>query len=483
MVTKGVLSECAMSVENTITMTAMSDSRDPRKALLVAYSFPPVGGAGVQRMSKLAKYLGMHGFTPQVLTSANPSVPLTDDSLARDLPADLEVIRARSLEPGYAAKKAAWEAAADVKPSRSKQMVRFATGFVRQLAFPDIQVLWLPGAQVALAKLLLQRNAPDVVLISGPPFSQFLLAPIARSRAAVVLDYRDEWSLIRGEYEMTRSTVAKYVGDPLEAALLRAAHMVTTATEEFRQNLLDRFTFLDPTSVVAIPNGFDPDDFPKELPSPPTDRYVLSHVGTVFRLTSPVGLLGAIRRLHEKEPELAKLLEVRFVGRIVDLENAAFEGMEQLGVKRVGYLAHDEALRALAASHMVLCILDDAPGVERIYPAKIFEAMYLGRPCLTLAPDGALSRLVERYKIGYRLRPRDEAAICELLAQKLRAFRDGARGATIEAGAGGIERFDRRVTAGSFADVMRDAMARKGTARPGEGMKVVPQSKGENAHL
>ena len=84
----------------------MSDHR--QRALVVAYAFPPVGGAGVQRVSKLAKYLPLHGFTPQVLTVANPSVPLTDESLARDLPADLEIIRARSLEPGYAAKKVAW---------------------------------------------------------------------------------------------------------------------------------------------------------------------------------------------------------------------------------------------------------------------------------------------------------------------------------------------------------------------------------------
>ena len=432
------------------------------EALIVAYAFPPVGGAGVQRMSKLAKYLPLHGFTPRVLTVANPSVPLTDASLARDLPADLEVIRARSLEPGYAAKKVAWEAAADVKPSRKKQALRFATGLVRQLAYPDIQMLWMPGAHAALARVLVQRP-PEVVLISGPPFSQFLLAPLARARSAVVLDYRDEWSLIRGAYEMTRSTVARLIGDPLEAALLRTAHMVTTATEEFRQNLLDRFTFLDPSSVVAIPNGYDPEDFPADLPSPPRDRFVISHVGTVFKLTSPAGLRGAIRRLHATEPELARLLEVRFIGRVVDLEAAAFEGMEALGVKRIGYLDHDEAVRALASSHLALCILDDTAGVERIYPAKIFELMAIKRPALTLAPDGALSRLVERHRIGDRLPPRDEAAICALLAAKLRAFRDGQPAAALTPV--DTEQFDRRAIAGAFAGVMTAAIQR--AHRPG----------------
>ncbi len=428
--------------------------------MLVAYAFPPVGGAGVQRMSKLAKYLPQHGIVPSVLTVANPSVPLTDESLARDLPSSLEVIRARSLEPGYAAKKVAWEAAADAKPSKKKQLVRFASDLVRQLAYPDIQILWMPGAHAALASTL-AKKAPDVVLISGPPFSQFLLAPLARTRAAVVLDYRDEWSLIRESYEMTRSTIARIVGDPLEALLLKTAHMVTTATEEFRENLLRRFPFLDPKTVVAIPNGYDPEDFPKgALPLPPKDKLVVSHVGTVFKLTSPTGLLGAIRKVHEREPELAKLLKVKFVGRITDLEAKAFEGMDALGVERIGYMDHDDAVRELAASHIVLVILDDTTGVERIYPAKIFEAMYMGRPTLTLAPDGALSRLVTAHKIGDRLPPRDEEAICNYLVEKLRAFKDGMLGHTMSPI--GIAQYDRREIAASFATVMRKAIERAG---------------------
>jgi glycosyltransferase involved in cell wall biosynthesis len=438
----------------------MSDAR----ALLVSYNFPPVGGAGVQRMSKLAKYLGPQGIEPRVLTVENPSVPLRDESLLRDLPAGLDVVRARTFEPGYAAKKAAWEAAADRRPSRVKRMTRLAADAVRQLVYPDVQVLWLPAAHAALAKILLGAASPDVVLISGPPFSQFLLAPLARSRAAVVLDYRDEWSLYRSEYEMTRSRVARVVGDPLEAALLRAANVVTTATDEFRDGLLSRFPFLDPTRVVSIPNGFDPEDFPSELPSPPEDRFVVSHVGTVFKLTSPRGLLGAVRRLHRDDPKLAKLLELRFIGRVVDLEEDAFEGMEALGVERTGYLAHDDAVRALAASHLVLVILDQTPGVEKIYPAKVFEAMHIGRPCLTLAPEGALTRLVKEHGIGDCVAPRDEAAIAELLARKLSAFRDGGMPRSGERTRHqGIEKFDRRAIAGRFADAMREAIALKRT--------------------
>jgi glycosyltransferase involved in cell wall biosynthesis len=257
---------------------------------------------------------------------------------------------------------------------------------------------------------------------------------------------------------MTKSRLAKVIGDPLEAAILRRASFVTTATDEFRENILRQFDFLDPARVISIPNGYDVADFPRDLLAPPTDRFVVSYVGTVFRLTSPTGFLGAIRRLHQAEPELAKLMDVRFIGRVVDLEAAAFEGMDALGVRRLGYMRHEDALRELAASHLVLCVLDEAPGVERIYPAKIFELMHLGRPSLTLSPDGALARLVRRHQMGDLLPPRDEEAIAALLASKLRAFRDGFREPPVLR-AMGIERYDRRALAGEFAGVMRSAIA------------------------
>jgi glycosyltransferase involved in cell wall biosynthesis len=290
-------------------------------------------------------------------------------------------MRVRTLEPGYALKAAAWSASRDRgDPSLRARITQRLAGAARQVLFPDPQILWQPAAQSMVArKVVLAKRAPDVLFISGPPFSQFLLAPLARLRrhVGVVLDYRDEWSTYRQTYEMMGGRAAALAGEPLEGALLRCAHVVTTATEEFRVNLLARFPFLDPAHVYAIPNGYDPDDFPSDLPSPRSDKFTITYGGTVFKLTSPRGLLTAIRRLHREEPELAKRLEVRFIGRVVETELDAFEGMEQLGVSRIGYLEHRAAIGELAASQLVLCLLDEVAGVERIYPAKIFELMHL----------------------------------------------------------------------------------------------------------
>jgi glycosyltransferase involved in cell wall biosynthesis len=438
----------------------------PLRALLVSYSFPPVGGAGVQRMVKLAKYLPEHGVQPAVLTVANPSVPVIDHSLERDVAPEMEVVRARTFEPGYALKKATWKAhaagdggaAVSLRSRIVGGLKKRAGTLARQVLVPDPQILWQPAAQLAVARRL-AAGADDVVLVSAPPFSQFLLAPIVRAsrRAAVVLDYRDEWSTYRTAYEMT-GRLAAAVGGPLEETLLRAAHAVTTATPEFRENLLARHRFLDERRVVVIPNGYDRDDFPAARPEPPADRFVLTYAGTIFKLTSARGLLGAVRRLHAAEPALARKLELRFYGRVVDTEQDAFAGMDALGVRQLGYVDHAALFEVLAASHMTLCLLDDVPGNERIYPAKVFELMHLGRPVLTLAPEGALANLCREHRLGDVLPPRDEAAIAALLERRIRDFEAGRYVA--RARAIGVERYDRRLLAREFAAVLHDAAGR-----------------------
>ena len=109
----------------------------------------------------------------------------------------------------------------------------------------------------------------------------------------------------------------------------------------------------------------------------------------------------------------------------------------------------------------VLLGLDDVPGTERIYPAKIFELMYLGRPCLTLAPPGALAELCARHRLGAVLAPREEVAIAAHLAEVLRRFRAGDH--RPRADAVDTERYHRRFQAGQFAAVFARAIE---AARP-----------------
>jgi glycosyltransferase involved in cell wall biosynthesis len=425
------------------------------KALVVSYAFPPTGGAGVARMLKLLKYLPNYGISPSVLTVANPSVPVTDRSRVRDVAADLDIVRARTFEPSYAMKAAASTSDA-AQATLGGKMRGYAARAARAVLVPDAQVLWQPAAQLALARRLVTA-APDVVLATAPPFSAFLLGATARLRpgVGVVIDYRDEWITWRESYE-NASRLAAITGAPLEKALLRAAHVVTVASPAFRDNLLERFPFLRSERVIVIPNGFDPDDYPADLPEPPSDKFVITYAGTIYRLTSPRGTLAAIRKLNARVPELARYLEANFIGRMVPSERPLFEGTAALGVRTIDYMEHAALVPQLAASHINLVIQPDVPGTERIYPGKIFELMAIGRPVMAITPPGALADLVRVQRLGEVFHPDDEDAIAAALERHLRDFVAGRTLGRVEPV--DCARYQRKVLAGDF--VRAFAMAR-----------------------
>ncbi|HSY76775.1 MAG TPA: glycosyl transferase family 1, partial [Bacteroidia bacterium] len=64
-----------------------------KKVLIITYYWPPSGGAGVQRWLKFVKYIREYGWEPIVYTPENPESPTNDDSLAKDVPDGVRVLK------------------------------------------------------------------------------------------------------------------------------------------------------------------------------------------------------------------------------------------------------------------------------------------------------------------------------------------------------------------------------------------------------
>lgn len=427
------------------------------RVLFVAYLFPPVGGAGVQRVAKLVRHLPAHGITPVVLTASNPSVPVRDETLLSDIGANIRIERVPTLEPSYGLKRMVGSNGKMARSALPNTVRRVVSSLAGGILFPDPQVLWLPSAALAIGRLAREPSRVDAVVMSAPPFSQMLLIPwIQRAlKVPILVDYRDEWeTTLRVGHELPAGTIAARLARGLERELIMRVDAVTTATEEFRTALLDRVDALDPGKVHFLPNGWDADDLPRaELP-PPIDRFRISYVGTVLRLTSLRSIVAALRILHAERPDLAACIELIIHGRVAPSEKVFFEGAERLGLQIRGYLEHREALAELARSHLNLCVLDDVEGADRIYPAKIFELMAVRRRVLVVAPPGALERLAKRHKVGDIVSPSDPNVIASVLSRHVEAWQAGSYQSRIEPA--DLHRFDRRVLAGELACILSD---------------------------
>ncbi len=70
-----------------------------KKVLILTYYWPPSGGAGVQRWLKFTKYLREYNYEPVIYTAEDPEYPSIDESLYRDVPEGLTILKTKVWEP------------------------------------------------------------------------------------------------------------------------------------------------------------------------------------------------------------------------------------------------------------------------------------------------------------------------------------------------------------------------------------------------
>lgn len=440
-----------------------------KRVLFVSYLFPPTGGVGVQRVTKFVKHLGEFGWTPSVLTAANPSVPLQDESLCRDVPEDATIRTARTREPGYQWKQSVGGGGA--KKQGGPRLVRDALkALVRSAANamlqPDPQVLW--RSRAVREGLDLLRDTPhDAIIATGPPFSTFLVgAALSRqTRLPLVLDYRDEWSISNRYWENKRQGwLSNRVQARMQRSVLRAADLVLATTPSSAGALAE---LADNAGSFArttwIYNGFDPDDI-QAGPLPEglqvdhavrAQRFRLTCVGTLWNL-NPIGpVVRAVRRLAQTAPQLAPMLELVLVGRRTAEQEAELDLLNDTAVRvtRLPFVPHDQAVAAMLDADALLLLNAELPHADRIINAKTFEYIAARRPVLAVAPRGDLWDLLGDIPESHLCRPSDTVAVTEALTSMLQRVSDEGRLPDTD---GEISTFERRELAGELAVLLDD---------------------------
>ena len=385
-----------------------------------------MGGAGVQRSAKFAKYLPKSGWNVSVLTAANPSVPLFDESLCASVPKETIVERVRTWEPSYSIKSKV-AAGKNGKGQgalgrRLKSLLRSAASAVLQ---PDPQILWAPNA-VRHGRDLLKRLSHQVVLATGPPFSSFIVAArLSRhSNLPLVLDYRDEWGISNTHWEnRSGQGLGNRLQQRMQNGVLRQAAAVLATTEASANHLRSLVDQAGSSAVVShIYNGYDPDDFGFRGDAQPRAKYRITYVGTLWGLTSIEPLVDAILRLEEVDKPAAAQLELVVAGRRTERQDAILSRLEssRCQLVRQGYLAHDDAVKLLDESDRLCILLTDAVDAGRVVPAKLFEYLAAQKPLLTISPRGEVWDIVAKHPDAGVHLPSDIDGIVQTLRESIR---------------------------------------------------------------
>lgn len=402
-------------------------TRRPR-VLIVSYHFPPVGGAGVQRIAKFARYLPESNWAVSVLQAANPSVPLLDRSLVAELPAELVIERARTLEPSYAAKQSATTGSGSTaRRGGAKQVV---ANMARLLLQPDAQILWYPDA-VRRGRRLLARMPHDAILATAPCYTNLLVGArlAAKSGLPLVCDFRDEWDLTSAYLENAApQRAARLVQQRMQRAVLRRSAALIATTEASTRQLLSRASEVGGHPIgECIYNGWDAEDLhaasmvAPALPPGTPGMIRVVYTGTLWNLTSIRPFVDAVGQLARERPELVARLEFVCLGRKTPEQREVLEGIRRAGamLHDLPYADHPTALATMRSADALLLLLSDLPGAERVVPAKLFEYLAVGRQILGILPEGESAMLVRRLMPDAVLHPTDVAGIARRLGRLL----------------------------------------------------------------
>lgn len=436
------------------------------RVLLIAYSFPPVGGAGVQRPVKWVKYLQRSGWDVTVLTPSNPSVPVIDESLLREVPPETQFIRPATWEPDYRVKQQlAGKGDATASPRRW-QPGRWVKGLVRSAIKlglqPDPQILWYPNA-VSAATQTLRRVKHDAILCTAPPYSSFLIGRRLKQRFGLplILDYRDEWDLSSRYLEhASRDRWSGFIQERQQAAVLRSADAVLATTQASIDHLQQRLDRLQHAARTAcIYNGFDAEDFEPDSAARPVEpkapnSFRLVYTGTLWNLTDVAPLVTAIERLQQTAPALAARLEFVSVGRKTPDQLAILQRLTHTDCRWINrdYCDHAEVLSWLDSADALCLLLSDVPGAERVVPAKLFEYLASRKELLAIVPAGEAASIVARCAAASHMSPQDSSDICAWLLDRLQT---GSRRCS-DADVSLIDEFSRERQTAQLVELLND---------------------------
>jgi glycosyltransferase involved in cell wall biosynthesis len=405
-----------------------------KHVLIVSHFFPPMGGGGVQRITKFVKYLEPCGWRATIVCGRPEDYWMRDDSLLAELPASARVVRVagasglgllRRLRGGTTTQ-------GSTRSSRGFGLLRRATSW---FLVPDSYVGWRPFALRA-ARAVLHDDPPQALLSTGPPETNHLVGLALRRTAGLpwLADFRDPWFALHLHPAPTPWHRARHAR--LERSVLSGADAVV-ATTLWLRDLLRQRTPHPPERLVVIRNGFDPADFPPAAaPAPDPERPMrLVHTGMLTLTRSANGLLRGLHVLLGRRPDVRGRIRIELIGT----RESANDGLvRELGVddhvRLGGYVPHRDAVAAMQGADVLVLIKHTEARFVGLIPGKLYEYLGAGRPILALVPESEAADLVRRLGCGEVVAPEDPEAIARTLEVLYDAHRAGQLGARYACG-------------------------------------------------
>ncbi|AZB22795.1 glycosyl transferase family 1 [Kaistella haifensis] len=426
-----------------------------KKILIITYYWPPAGGPGVQRWLKFVKYLPEFGWEPTVFIPENPSYPIVDDTLEKDVSKDLKIIKTKIWEPYQIAEffgkdnKKFKAGQFDVGKNQSLKS-RLSIWVRGNFFIPDARVFWV-NPSVNYLKKFLKENHFDALVTTGPPHSVHLIGLNLKKEfpnLKWIADFRDPWTEISYYRHLKLTKFADRKHRNLEQKVFENADITLATSYADAENFKKKGA-----NAACITNGFDVENQePRTENREPSTQFTLSYIGVLEQLRNPEVLWKVLNDLMKENEDFSKNFQLKFVGRIDDriLDEITNSELND-SVKNLGYLSHSEANLEMQNSDLLLITNFPEDKSKGIIPGKIFEYLATKNQIISFGPkDSDVKRILEETHAGKHFSYDDYESLKAFILEKFNDWKSGNLSSNTE----NIEQFSRKNLTKKLAEIL-----------------------------
>jgi glycosyltransferase involved in cell wall biosynthesis len=415
---------------------------ETKKVLIITYYWPPAGGPGVQRWLKFVKYLPDFGVQPIVYIPENPTYPIVDENLVKEVSDEAIILKHKIFEPyqlaSFFSKNKTKKISSGIIPNQRKQSFLDKTFlWIRgNLFIPDARVFWVKPSVSFLEKYIKENNI-DTIVTSGPPHSLHLIGLQLKQKTNVswFADFRDPWTTIGYHKSLRLSNYAAKKHKTLEHQVLNAADTIIVTSKTTKTE----FQAITGKPIAVITNGYDVENVDKQTLD---TKFSLAHIGSFLSERNPLMLWESLVELLHEIPDFKSHLEIKLIGAVSQevLETIAQFGLNSY-LNNLGYVSHSEAIAHQRKSQVLLLIEINSEDTKSIIPGKLFEYMVSNRPIIAIGPkDSDFAEIITTTNTGVFFEYSEKSKLKKVISDYYNQYLEGK----LQSNGVGLQRYSRK---------------------------------------
>ncbi|MGH2575634.1 MAG: glycosyltransferase family 4 protein [Ignavibacteria bacterium] len=392
-----------------------------KKVLIISHDFPPMGLGSVQRVVKFIKYFPIYDWEPIVLTSTPKKYFARDEFL-------LDEVNLAGAKIYRTPVRGSRNFLNDIRvtPFPNKRRRNFFSKLFSFFFIPDSPPSSRSWKRKALkiSKEIFTKHKIDLIFSTAPPFNDFLIGAELREKYGIplVIDYRDSW--LDSSFKFYPTPLHKFINSKLEKKVLQTADKVITINRRIKELILEQYHNLTHDDISIVPHFFDQDEIDSAKSMlPKTNKMRFTYAGTFINLYNPDYFFEALQVVFKRKPELRKKIEICFAGEFSkeDLNLILKYNLEGVSFI-VGYVNHNEYVKYLLSSDVLLLFINNGKGSEMLSTVKLSEYFGARKPVLACIPEGVAKASLKKYDAVKICEPDDVNAIAETILEYYELF-------------------------------------------------------------